>query len=58
VNSRAWTSTPSRALKVITFGSIQPNDFHSAVGVDVTAVAGAPGRLAATNTSGGLLLYE
>jgi hypothetical protein len=45
-------------LNVITRGSIQSNDRHSSVGVIVTCVAGAPGRFADTNTSGGLLLYE
>jgi hypothetical protein len=43
---------------VITLGSIHLNDRHSAVGVVVTCLAGAPGVLAITNTSGGLLLYE
>ena len=49
---------PSRAVKVITLGSIQLKARHSAVGVTVTCLAAAPGRFGITNTSGGFVLYE
>ena len=48
VNSRAYTSTPSRALKVMTFGSIHLNARHSSIGVVVTCFAGAPGAFGIT----------
>src|SRR5437667_11975927 len=58
VNSRAWTSTPSRALKVSTSGSAHLKERHSSVGVVVTWRPVAPAVFGMTYTSGGLLVYE
>src|SRR6516164_9798217 len=58
VNSRAYTSAPSRALYVMTLGSIHLKASHSSVGVEVTFVGDAPGWKGMRYSSGGLVVYE
>src|SRR6185295_18425100 len=58
VNSRAYTSAPSRAVYVMILGSIHLNARHSSIGLVVTWMSDVPGRNGATYNSGGLLLYE